>query len=269
MLFTRNLSAAVAGITICANVLAGNPANAQINSQVQYGSGDLLQQTEFERRGDAPILIAHHEGASGAAALGADLGAVQVLSTNGDGGGSGSLTDSLWGNLLLQMACSRDKQLKSSAKKLKLTENLTLAGVYGISGLSLAQSIAGLATLNPTASEPAPHEHGEHEAAHSHSEGSVKQSSVPGILGLVSSGSTLVTLGARFYYGRKYGKQISRRQKELVHKVEHLLSELESGTDVESLHEDFSALVGERATREFSQLWRATHVSVAVAGASG
>ena len=229
------------------------------------------------------LLIANH----GCAAP--NIGAVDLLGTQPGGPGSEALTDSLWGNLILQMAYARDRQLGRGAKKLRLTDNLTLASIYGISGVSLAQSITSLATLNqnsgqgaglPSIQQPQMVAEGESaagaaEAAHHHetqgtesTHSAHNDSAVPGVLGLIASGSTVLALGLRFYFGHRYSKQIKRRQQAIKAKVEVILARLEKGESPEQLHGELEPLIGERAAREFGQLWRASH-QVAAAGASG
>ncbi len=229
---------------------------------------------------EGKLLIANHGCAS------PSIGAVDLLGTQPAGPGSEALTDSLWGNLILQMAYTRDKQLGRGAKKLRLTDNLTLASIYGISGVSLAQSITSLATLNqnsgqggglPSIQKPEMVAEGESaaEAAHHHdTQGTAGKHSAhndsvaPGVLGLIASGSTIVALGLRFYFGHRYSKQIKKRQQSIKARVEVILSRLEKGESPEQLHDELEPLIGERAAKEFGQLWRASH-QVAATGASG
>jgi hypothetical protein len=186
----------------------------------------------------------------------------------------------------LQMAYARDRQLGRGAKKLRLTDNLTLASIYGITGVSLAQSITSLATLNqnsgqgsglPSIQQPQMVAEGEGaaEAAHHHetkgtesTHNAHNDSAVPGVLGLIASGSTVLALGLRFYFGHRYSKQIKKRQQAIKAKVEVILARLEKGESPEQLHGELEPLIGERAAREFGQLWRASH-QVTAAGASG
>ncbi len=232
---------------------------------------------------EGKLLIANHGCAS------PSIGAVDLLGTQPAGPGSEALTDSLWGNLILHMAYTRDRQLGRDAKKLRLTDNLTLASIYGISGVSLAQSITSLATLNkisgeggglPSIQQPEMvAESGSAEGAaqgahHQNAQGAVSKHSahndsvVPGVLGLIASGSTIVALGLRFYFGHRYTKQIKKRQQTIKARVEMILTRLERGESPEQLRGELEPLIGERAAREFGQLWRASH-QVAAAGASG
>lgn len=211
------------------------------------------------------LLLASHGGTT------ASLGAVDILGTQPESGSTGAISNSIWGNMILQMAYARDKELSRSAKKLKITDNLTLASIYGISGVSLAQSIASVAVIDNsnkgsiqlpgTSTERA--EEGI-KGANSESE---KESYAPGVLGIIASGSTLLALGLRFYYGRRYSKQIKQRQRALKAKVEIILDRLEKGESPESLRSELISLIGERATKEFSQLWKSSHL-VAAGGAS-
>lgn len=272
--FASNLAASLAVYLIIGTSIPTFAADS--------GSRSFSEATSGESTGIDGMLLAHHEGAT------SSVGAVDLLGTESGGASSEALSDSLWGNLLLQMAYTRDKQLGRSAKKMKLTDNLTLGAIYGIAGVSLAQSVTGLATLNsgghghgttlpagpestasadPDAAEGAvaEHHHDTHAAADSHEH---HDSYAPGILGLISSGSTLVALGMRFYFGHRYGKQIKQRQKEIKSKVEDILARLEKGESTSQVKADLEPLVGPRAMREFSQLWQASH-QLANAGAGG
>jgi len=221
------------------------------------------------------LLLASHGGESSPASL----GAVDLLGTEPRGGPGEALSDSLWGNLILQMAYARDRELRGSIKKLKITDNLTLASIYGISGVSLAQSITSLSLIGgghgsensirtAEGSEGSGSEHGsEGESGHGASSEGGGDSPAPSILGPVASGSTLLALGLRFYFGRRYSKQMKRRQQAVKAKVEAILARLEKGESPEQLRGELVPLIGERATKEFSQLWRSSH-QVAVGGSS-
>jgi hypothetical protein len=255
------------------------------NTVPAFAETAVIQTTYYETRPsieqqirNGKLLLANHGGESSSASL----GAVDILGTQPGGGPSEAMSDSLWGNLILQMAYARDRELGRSAKKLKITDNLTLASIYGISGVSLAQSITSLSLIggghgsensfghaSAEGSEGSGSEHGsEGGSGHSASSEGSGDSPAPSILGLVASGSTLLSLGLRFYFGRRYSKQIKRRQQAVKAKVEAILARLEKGESPEQLRAELVPLIGDRATKEFSQLWRSSH-QVAAAGASG
>jgi hypothetical protein len=151
------------------------------------------------------------------------------------------ITDSLWGNLILDLAYQRDPELRQIAKRLNLVNLGTMVAITGIAGGTLTQGIITLATLNP----PPPK----------------SDSYLPGGLGVGFAGLTLVTFAARTAINQVLAKQLRNRQLEIKHKVESILSRIEStqGEDPEA-RSDLIALVGQRATNEWLQLWRSSNV---------
>ncbi len=195
-------------------------------------SGTVITLSPDER------LVAHHEGSS--------AGVGQLLHNDEDP--DAEVTDSLWGNLILSMAYRRDAELKHLVKKMGVSNNLFLASIAGVSGLGLAQSVTGLATLN-RAESGGDEEHG----------GGHRESKGASIMGVVGSGVTLLSIGTHVYLEHRYKKQIKARQQIINHQVLHVLEELESGVNQELVQPKLVSLVGERATGEFLQLWRAAH----------
>jgi len=151
------------------------------------------------------------------------------------------ITDSLWGNLILDLAYQRDQELRQIAKRLNIVNLGTMVAITGIAGGTLAQGIITLATLNP----PPPK----------------SDSYLPGGLGVGFAGLTLLTFAARTAVNQVLAKQLRNRQLEIKHKVESILARIEStqGEDQEARN-DLTALVGPRATNEWLQLWRSSNV---------
>lgn len=193
-------------------------------------------------------MIAHHEGS------GAGVG--QLL--HDEQAAEAEVTDSLWGNLLLSMAYRRDAELKKLVKRMGVSNNLFLASIAGVSGLGLAQSITGLATLNNHEAAGSQHSHGGHEHDSSGA-ASHQESLAPSVMGVIGSGVTLATIGAHVYFEHRYKKKIKTRQQLINHEILQILNELEGGTNFELVQPKLNSLVGERASREFLQLWRVTH----------
>ncbi|WP_303673727.1 hypothetical protein [Vampirovibrio chlorellavorus] len=184
-------------------------------------------------------MVAHHEGSS--------AGVGQLLHNDEDP--DAEVTDSLWGNLLLSMAYRRDAELKHLVKKMGVSNNLFLASIAGVSGLGLAQSVTGLATLYRA-------EGGSHDE---HGGSGHRESKGASIMGVVGSGVTLLSIGTHVYLEHRYKKQIKARQQIINHQVLHVLEDLESGVNTELVQPQLVSLVGGRATGEFLQLWRAAH----------
>lgn len=151
------------------------------------------------------------------------------------------ITDSLWGNLILEYAYERDPELSKLGVGVKLMNIGTQFAITSIAGGTLFQGIYAMAALNP----PAPHQ----------------DSYVPGITGIVLSSATVLTLGARMFIGHELGGHIRKRQMELRDQVETLLARLEdTHCDDTVANMQLRHLIGERASGEWLQMWRATHV---------
>jgi len=150
------------------------------------------------------------------------------------------LTDSLWGNLILEMAYQRDPELKKIAKKLNLINIGTMASVVGIAGGTLAQGISALYVINPPSGKP--------------------DSYAPLNLGVALSSATLLAFVARIYLNHRLEKHIMTRQVEIRTRVESVLSHLEqSDAKCSQAQSQLTELIGERACREWVQLWQSSH----------
>src|SRR5262249_37817845 len=98
------------------------------------------------------------------------------------------------------------------------------------------------------------------EGSGAHAEGDHADSRVPGILGLVASGTTIGALVGQVYWNYHYRKKIKARQLAIKKEVEEILDELDSNTDDTAAQGKLAELIGKRATREFMQLWQSSHV---------
>ena len=213
------------------------------------GSAPLQPVELGQVRKSAPVihsdenLLAHHEGATSAAS-----------SLLGDGmSASEDAMDSLWGSMIAGIAYRRDPEIQRLVKRAGRSNTLFLFSVASISGLSMAQNITGLATLNA----PDSHSHGE-EGEHG-GDASHHDSIAPSIMGLVGSGLTLGSIGAHAYFGHRYQKRIEQRRQAINARVLHVLDALEAGPMTDSLQTELIGLIGARASREFMQIWSAAH----------
>lgn len=150
------------------------------------------------------------------------------------------LSNSLWGNLILDMAYQRDPELKRLAHKLGFVNGFTLATIGIISGVTIGQGISSLATLNPP-------------------EGHI-DSYVPGAIGLVASGATVLTLGTRVALNRSFRKKIQQRQSAIRDEVDSVLRHLRYSDNCVDARKDLETLIGELGASEFLDLWHTTHV---------
>jgi hypothetical protein len=188
----------------------------------------------------SPVLIAQ----AGTAAEVADIAAVGgVISKKQKN--EPLITDSLWGNLILDMAYQRDPEIKKTMKQLNLVNLGTMGAISAIAGGTLAQGIITLATLNP----PEP----------------LHDSYLPGALGIGFSGITLVTFASRAAINHCLVKKMRVRQLAIKHQVETILTQFESSRgDNAGAQADLTTLIGERATKEWVQLWRSSNVLATV-----
>lgn len=205
---------------------------------------------------DTPLQIVHH-GAEG----GGEVGTLGVTAASQITSASlsakvdyNSVTESLWGNLLLSMAYQRDPELQKLVKKLNRVNTFTLASVAGVSALGLAQSINALSNTGPQTINITPAHHpGGHDHVHVPAE-----SKTPSTLGIIGSGATLVTLGIRTVLNKRYNSKLAKRQAQIQHRIAEILSLMENGNRSAAQHQ-LTGLVGARATGEFLQIWDATH----------
>lgn len=175
--------------------------------------------------------FAHHEGGT------EGVGASQLLEGPQDKRTGSPFSDSLWGNLLLSMAYQRDEEIKQISKRLGQVDLLTLTSVTSVSGLGLAGGLRTLNCLNKSDKDPV----------------------FPTILGIIGSSATLGTVGVRTVLAHRYGKKLRARQAAIKNKIEELLDAMEHDRYTRSVHEQLAALIGERATKEFEQIWAASH----------
>lgn len=183
-----------------------------------------------------PILISQ----ATCSACGAELNSIELLATTGKKKDKSLLTDSLWGNLILEMAYQRDKDLQRLAKKMNIVSIGTLGAIGAVTGGTLAQGIVAMEVLNPSAGH--------------------LDSYTPGIIGTSLSSATILTIIARMYFNHRITKQVSDRQVALKRQVETILAHLESSdAKCVAAKKELTELIGERASREWIQLYQSSH----------
>jgi hypothetical protein len=186
---------------------------------------------------DKPTLIAQ----ASCATCGTELNALSLMEgTTTKHKDKSILTDSLWGNLILEMAYQRDNGLQRLAKRMNLVNFATMASIGTIATGTLAQGIIALKTLNP---QPG-----------------FEDSYTPGIIGVTLSSATLMTFVARMYFSRKIQAEVRDRQLSLKKRVETVLFHLEhSHADCSDAQKELTDLIGQRACHEWTQLWQSSH----------
>jgi len=225
----------IINVLLCC-LIAQSPALAELN--VESASPDVGKVTETSADSPNKPLVAQANNPGGAA----DISAVAaVAGLNGKRQKHELLiTDSLWGNLILDLAYQRDEQLRKISKRMGLINAGTTLAIAGIAGGTVAQGIIALSVLNP----PDPK----------------SDSYLPGSIGVGMSGLTLIALGARTCAAHAVAKQMRARQLEIKHRVEAVLAQIEQSQGQSATgQKELVALIGERATNEWLQLWRSNN----------
>ena len=239
MLFTQYFSRAAASTALCFCVTFQLSASAQVSSQIPAPAISQNEQPLIKERISSSAQIIAQAG--GSATTGSGIADIAAASAIIDRKQKGELliTDSLWGNLILDMAYQRDSQLRKIYQRFGLVNMGTMAAVVGIAGGTVAQGVVALATLNPQQGN---------------------DTYLPGAIGIGMSGLTIATLVARGLINHHLAKSMRNRQLEIKHRVEAVLAKLEqnSGRDTESKME-LIELIGERAANEWLQLWRSSN----------
>jgi hypothetical protein len=212
--------------------LIGGSALAQLSTTSSLPDSNDLSSTSEKPLATKDTVIAQAGNISAIAAVG---------STTGKKGKRELLiTDSLWGNLILDLAYQRDDKLHALSKQMGFVNAGTTFAIAGIAAGTLAQGVIALSVLNP----PPPK----------------SDSYLPGAIGIGMSGLTLIALGARTGASHVVMKQIRNRQLEIKHQVESVLADIEqSGGQSPTARTELISLIGERASNEWLQLWRSSN----------
>lgn len=198
---------------------------------------DLNQAKDKVAHRDKPIIVAQANLAPEVADVAA-AGAVVMKKQKKD---EPLITDSLWGNLILDMAYQRDPKIKHIMKRLNLVNAATMGTIAAIAGGTLAQGIITLATLNPPDGR--------------------QDSYLPGAIGVGMSGLTLVAFTGRAAINHSLMQKMHERQLEIKHQVEAILAQFESSQGAnEAAQLELQSLIGPKATNEWVQLWRSSNV---------
>lgn len=222
-------------------VVSGAPNPSTSTASTIDAVPDLLNGSQ--RKSDAsatasaaPISIA----SAGCTTCGANLNAISLMATDSRKKSESVLTDSLWGNLILELAYQRDKELKTLSKRMNLVSLGTLGAIGAISAGTLAQGIDALIVLNP---------HDGH-----------LDSYAPGIVGVTMSSITIMTFLTRFVFNHKFQKQVRERQIAIKTHVEAVLNHMEQcDAKCADAKRELTELVGPRACREWIQLYQSSH----------
>jgi len=150
------------------------------------------------------------------------------------------LSNSIWGNLILKIAYSRDPELQKLSRKLK-GANLTTGGAIATGAIGIVpQSVVSIYTLNPP--------------------DGVQDSYAPGTIGVALETVTNVALWARLGLTSGLRKKIRQRQTAVAQEVEAILQHLEySQSNCPDVKKQLIELIGEKAADECLSLWKSSH----------
>lgn len=156
--------------------------------------------------------------------------------------GPAVISDSLWGNLMLEIAINRDPVLDKYGVMVKLMNIGVMTGLYAVAMGTVYQTIYATASMNP----PAPH----------------LDSTAPGIAGIVFSGVAVITGASKFIIGHELSSHIQKREIWIRDTLDSATTKLAAShcEDAAALQQ-LKDLIGERASGEWVQIWRATHMS--------
>lgn len=220
-------------ITAFSNLSAAAESGVVSGAPNISGSSASAVEMSSER---PPVAIA----SAGCTSCGANLNAISLIATASKKKNESVLTDSLWGNLILELAYQRDKELKTLSKRMNLVSLGTLGAIGAISAGTLAQGIDALIVLNP---------HDGH-----------LDSYAPGIVGVTMSSITIMTFLTRFVFNHKFQKQVRERQIAIKAHVESVLNHMEQcDAKCADAQRELTELVGPRACREWVQLYQSSH----------
>lgn len=156
-----------------------------------------------------------------------------------------SLSDSIWGNIILKMAYQRDPELQKLRGHVRGVNDVTAGAVSTAVGGTLAQNIVSMACLNPPAG--------------------ISDSYLPGSIGLGLSGLINIFFDGNILVNWRLKSKIKARQIAIREHVEAILTHLEfSETNCPQAQSDLSEIIGQRAATDCIQLWRSSHATASV-----
>src|ERR1700734_1159752 len=116
MPYTQSFSRVVAALTIFTFVAVGLPARCESTADASQNAVGSKPATAAVDTKDTPQSIAQVIAAGGTA----QLNPVTLMTTSSRRKDASPLADSLWGNLILELAYERDQGLKKIAKRIKI-----------------------------------------------------------------------------------------------------------------------------------------------------
>jgi len=186
-------------------------------------------------------------------AVGVDAGALAGSSASGVAGKtlvggaekSSLIFASMWSRMLWMMATDRDPEVQQLQQKLGQTRTLMMLGYGSVLSMGLAQSITSLAQTSQHNHDDGMH-HEDHDAA-SHSE-----SIAPSVMGVIGTGTSLLTFGISGFRTRQLNRQLEKRLVVLKAQTDEAIRQVKQGHGGEPwVHAELVHLVGDEAAHEF------------------
>jgi len=171
-----------------------------------------------------------------------ELCPIAMMKDSEESKNNSSLSDSLWGNIILKMAYQRDPQIQKLVRHIKGVNAVTGTAIAGAVGGTLAQNIISMGTLNPPPGQ--------------------LDSYLPGSFGLGLSGLINVVFDGSMLINWRLKKKIKARQLVVRQKVETILNHLEySETACPQAQIELAEIIGNRAAGDCIKLWRSSHAA--------
>jgi hypothetical protein len=153
-----------------------------------------------------------------------------------------SLSESIWGNIILKMAYQRDPELQKLRGHVRGMNDVTSGAVGTAVGGTLAQNVISMACLNPAPG--------------------ISDSYLPGGLGLGLSGLINIVFDGNLLVSWRLKSKIKARQIAIRDHVEAILNHLEfSETNCPEAQNELAGIIGPRAASDCIQLWRSSHAT--------
>jgi hypothetical protein len=167
---------------------------------------------------------------------------IAMMEDSESGKNKSSLSDSIWGNIILKMAYQRDPELQKLRKHIRGVNDITAGTVGTAVGGTLAQNVISMACLNPAPG--------------------ISDSYLPGGLGLGLSGLVNIVFDGNIVVSWRLKNKIKARQIAIRNNVETILNHLEySETNCPEAQTELAGIIGPRAASDCIQLWRSSHAT--------
>jgi hypothetical protein len=168
-----------------------------------------------------------------------------IEDTGSAGKAKSSLSDSLWGSIILKIAYQRDPEIQKLTRHIEGISLVTDGTTGTVVGGTVGQNIVSMACLNQPPG--------------------ISDSYLPGSIGLGFSGLTNVVFDSGLLFNWRLRAKIKTRLITIRSRVETILNHLEySQTACPQAQADLKEIIGERAASDCIQLWRSSHAIASI-----